>query len=88
MLQVMFELTLSRSFANSFQLASQPAVNDSKILDKLLDAYQQLAGAMPNFSRVQRRFESDSSYPELLAMFYSDILEFHREAYKIFRRNG
>ncbi|KAH8587407.1 hypothetical protein B0O99DRAFT_733524 [Bisporella sp. PMI_857] len=66
------------------QLASE--YND--IFDKLLDAYCQIAEAMPQFDRLQVSFCNDASFQAVLAMVYTDILEFHQRAYKFFRRRA
>jgi hypothetical protein len=54
----------------------------------LVDAYGQIAEAMPQFERLQRGFGDQTNFQAILAMVYEDILEFHRRAYKFFRRRG
>lgn len=41
---------------------------------------------MPQFDRLQEAFSDDPNFRAVLAMVYSDILEFHRRAYKMFRK--
>ncbi|EKG09537.1 NACHT domain protein [Macrophomina phaseolina MS6] len=53
--------------------------------EKLIDAYAQIAETFPRLDRLSSAFENESGFQELLAMFYADILEFHRRAYKFFR---
>lgn len=43
---------------------------------------------MPDFIRLRARFKDDENFRLVLAMIYSDILEFHRRAYKFFRRRS
>jgi hypothetical protein len=43
---------------------------------------------MPHFDRLQSGFGDDENFKVILAMVYSDILEFHQRAYKLFRRRG
>jgi len=56
------------------------------VFDKLVDAYSQIAQAMPQFDRLQEAFGDDPNFQVVLGMVYADILEFHRRAYKFFRR--
>lgn len=56
------------------------------MLDKLLDAYMQIAEALPRFDRFQNAFPDEKNLQNALAMVYEDILEFHRFSYKFFRR--
>jgi hypothetical protein len=73
-----------RESSNNAQLAS----NYSQIFDKLLDGYSQIASAMPQFDRLRSGFSDDENFNVIMAMVYSDILEFHQRAYKLFRRKG
>lgn len=66
------------------QLASEY----SSIFDKLVAAYAQIAEALPRFDRFEEAFKNNSAFQEVLAVVYADILEFHRRAYKFFRRRG
>jgi hypothetical protein len=67
---------------------SQIASDFSTKLDSLLNAYSQVADAMPDFSRIGTAFQDTPSVREVLAFIYEDILEFHRRAYKFLRRRG
>jgi hypothetical protein len=53
-----------------------------------VDAYAQIAEAMPHFDRLESAFNDDPQFRMVLAMVYADIVEFHRRAYKFFRRRG
>ncbi len=44
--------------------------------------------AMPRFDRLSAAFKDDTEFQQVLGLFYADILEFHRRAYKFFRRHG
>lgn len=66
------------------QLASQYA----EIMEKLLDAYGQIAAVMPRFDRISEHFAENTSICYMLSVVYADILEFHRRAYKFVRRRG
>lgn len=56
--------------------------------DKLIGAYVRIAENLPRFDRLSVTFQGTSDFQQVLAMVYSDILEFHRRAYKFFRRRG
>jgi len=43
---------------------------------------------MPRFDRLSAAFKDDTEFQQVLGLFYADILEFHRRAYKFFRRHG
>lgn len=43
---------------------------------------------MPRFDRLSAAFKDDPEFQQVLGLFYADILEFHRRAYKFFRRHG
>lgn len=43
---------------------------------------------MPRFERLGVAFQKDPNFQQVLALFYADILEFHRRAYKFFRAKG
>ena len=44
--------------------------------------------AMPRFDRLSAAFREDLEFQQVMGYFYEDILEFHRRAYKFFRRRG
>ncbi|KAH9216233.1 hypothetical protein DL95DRAFT_522785 [Leptodontidium sp. 2 PMI_412] len=60
----------------------------TNVFDNLVDAYQQIAEAMPQFERLQAAFRDQPNLQAILAMIYEDILEFPRRAYKFFRRRS
>ncbi|EXJ84684.1 hypothetical protein A1O3_05354 [Capronia epimyces CBS 606.96] len=70
------------------KLMVQLASNHIKIFEMLLDAYSQIAWAMPHFDRLRGAFSDDENFKVIMAMIYSDILEFHQRAYKFFRRKA
>jgi hypothetical protein len=43
---------------------------------------------MPRFERLRSDFNDDPVFQMVLANVYADIIEFHRRAYKFFRRRG
>ncbi|KAH7385941.1 hypothetical protein BKA66DRAFT_403042, partial [Pyrenochaeta sp. MPI-SDFR-AT-0127] len=56
--------------------------------EKLISAYAQIAENLPRFDRLSNAFRDNPDFQQVLAVIYSDILEFHRQAYKFFRRSG
>ena len=57
-------------------------------LEKLIDAYAMIGEAMPRFDRLSAAFKDDGEFQQVMGLFYEDILEFHRRAYKFFRQRG
>ena len=43
---------------------------------------------MPRFDKLSAAFKDDSEFLQVMGHFYEDILEFHRRAYKFFRKRG
>jgi hypothetical protein len=56
--------------------------------DRLLEAYRDIANALPRFDKLQHTFGQNEDFKKCLGLVYADILEFHQTAYKIFRRRG
>jgi hypothetical protein len=68
--------------------AIQLASEYTKSFDALLDAYSQIAEALPRFDRYRAAFIDNPDFQKVLGVVYEDILEFHRRAYKFFLRRG
>ena len=43
---------------------------------------------MPRFDKLSTAFKDDPGFLQVMSHFYEDILEFHRRAYKFFRKRG
>ncbi|RYP56345.1 hypothetical protein DL769_009929 [Monosporascus sp. CRB-8-3] len=54
--------------------------------DKLIEAYGKIVETLPRFQRFNDAFKNNSVFLAKLALYYADILEFHRRAYKMVRR--
>ncbi|KAI1734594.1 hypothetical protein F4680DRAFT_336723 [Xylaria scruposa] len=54
--------------------------------DKLIDAYGHIAETMPRLKNLGNTFKDSPALLTKLALYYVDILEFHRRAYKFVRR--
>jgi hypothetical protein len=57
-------------------------------LEKLISGYKEIAANLPRFDRLSATFAQDKNFQRVLAVFYEDVLEFHRRAYKFVRRRG
>ena len=68
--------------------AVQLASEHISSLDALLEAYNQIAEALPRLDRYGVTFIDNPDFQKVLSLIYADILEFHRRAYKFFRRRG
>ena len=67
---------------------TQIAQNHISALEKLIDAYAMIGEAMPRFNKLSDAFKDDPEFLQVMGHFYEDVLEFHRRAYKFFRRRG
>ncbi|PSN61329.1 hypothetical protein BS50DRAFT_534675 [Corynespora cassiicola Philippines] len=56
--------------------------------EKLIDAYAKIADLLPRFDRLAVALGHDHNFQALLALVYTDILEFHRRAYKFLCRKS
>ncbi|RYC58773.1 hypothetical protein CHU98_g7433 [Xylaria longipes] len=56
--------------------------------DKLIDAYGRIAETMPRLKNLGDAFKNSPALLTKLALYYADILEFHRRAYKFIRRKS
>ncbi|KAI3318736.1 hypothetical protein HD806DRAFT_510815 [Xylariaceae sp. AK1471] len=59
-----------------------------KAFDKLIDAYGLIAETMPRLKNLGNAFKNSPAVITRLALYYADILEFHRRAYKFVRRTS
>ncbi|KAJ8130813.1 hypothetical protein O1611_g2810 [Lasiodiplodia mahajangana] len=56
--------------------------------DKLIDAYGLIATTMPRLKNLGNAFKDSPALLTKLALYYVDVLEFHRRAYKFVRRKS
>jgi hypothetical protein len=54
--------------------------------EKLIEAYAKIADMMPRLDRLEHALHNDHNFQNVLALVYSDIVEFHRRAYKFVRK--
>lgn len=64
----------------------QASGNVFEVFDELMDAYENLGSRMPSLKGWEK--VDGEVVQNILWFIYEDILEFHREAMKIFRRPG
>ena len=57
-------------------------------MERILDAFNCLADALPRLDRLKATFPEDTNFNQVVGLIYSDIIEFHRRAYKFFRRKA
>jgi hypothetical protein len=55
---------------------------------KLIDAYVEIADTLPRFDQLSVVFNHSPNFQQILALYYVDILSFHREAYTFLRHPG
>lgn len=56
--------------------------------DSIIGAYSRIASSIPRFEILERTLAGRGKFHETLAVFYANILEFHKYAYKFVRRSG
>ncbi|PON26980.1 NACHT domain-containing protein [Trichoderma gamsii] len=56
--------------------------------DKLIDAYGRIAETLPRLNNLGDAFKDNPTLLTKLSLYYVDILEFHRRAYKFVRRRS
>ena len=56
--------------------------------DKLLDAFHEIGSCLPQFHDVADIFQCSDTIANYLALFYAEIIEFHYQAMRFFRKTG
>ncbi|KKP04433.1 NACHT domain-containing protein [Trichoderma harzianum] len=56
--------------------------------EQIIKGYSQLAESLGRFELLGNAFIHDPDFQQTLAVFYADILQFHKHAYKFVRRSG
>ena len=62
------------------------AAKSTESLDTLLDAYEEIGEQSPSYLQCQALFHKNDEMRSALIWYYSDIMEFHRNAIQIFTR--
>ncbi|KAF2141617.1 uncharacterized protein K452DRAFT_271241 [Aplosporella prunicola CBS 121167] len=70
------------------KLLLQIASNFSEALSKLLDAYEKIGENMPQVQQYQSLFQESPHMRKVLTMMYENLLDFHQEALRYFRRRA
>ena len=68
--------------------ALQIASDYLSAFEKLMKAYSEIADALPRFDQLGHALKDQPNFQAVLAVFYCDILDIHRRAYKFFRPSG
>ncbi|KAF4984798.1 hypothetical protein FZEAL_89 [Fusarium zealandicum] len=56
--------------------------------EKIMKAYSRIAEPLARFAMFDRTYTNNKDVQQTLAIFYSDILKFHKEAYQFVRRGS
>ncbi|KAL7964170.1 hypothetical protein HDV63DRAFT_398832 [Trichoderma sp. SZMC 28014] len=56
--------------------------------DQIIKGYSQIADSLQRFDILNTAFSNDHHFQQALAVFYADILQFHKHAYKFVKRSG
>lgn len=62
------------------------ARNYSSIMEKILQAFSDIADVLPRLDRLKATFPNDTNFNQVVGLIFSDIIEFHQRTYKFFRR--
>ncbi|CAN9170137.1 unnamed protein product [Alternaria alternata] len=63
-------------------------VDSLSAFEKLIDAYGKIGDMLPRLDRLSNALIGDQNFQKVLALVFSDIVEFHRRAYKFVRRKS
>ncbi|KAM5354528.1 hypothetical protein ACJ41O_001175 [Fusarium nematophilum] len=69
------------------KLILQVASEFVEAFETIIKGYARIAEPLTRFAMIDRSFSSNTEVQQTLAIFYSDILKFHKEAYKFLRRS-
>lgn len=64
------------------------ARNYSSVMEKILQAFSDIADYLPRLDKLKATFPRDTNFNQVVGLIYSDIIEFHQRAYKFFRRKA
>lgn len=56
--------------------------------EQIIKGYARIASSLSRFELLSAAFITDSNFQQTLAVFYADILQFHKHAYKFVSRSG
>lgn len=56
--------------------------------EQLIKGYSRIAESLHRFEILGNAFSDETQFQQTLAVFYANILEFHKHAYKFVRRSG
>ena len=56
--------------------------------EQLMKGYKRIADALGRFEILNDAFVGNADFQHTVAVFYADILQFHKHAYKFVRRNS
>lgn len=57
-------------------------------METILNAFSEIANVLPRIDRLKATFGDEAEFQQVLGLIYSDLMEFHKRAYKIFRRKS
>ncbi|TRX91448.1 hypothetical protein FHL15_007672 [Xylaria flabelliformis] len=60
----------------------------TEAFEQIVKAYSRIGESLTRFEVLQQSFHQNPAFQQTLTIFYSDILEFHKEAYKSVRRSS
>ena len=64
------------------------ARNYSNVMEKILQAFSDIADVLPRLDKLKATFPQDESLNQVVGLIFCDIIDFHRRTYKFFRRKA
>lgn len=58
------------------------------VMEEILEAYKNIAAALPRIDTLKAAFGNDKDFQLVLGSIYSDLLEFHHQAYSFFKHRA
>ncbi|VUC21965.1 unnamed protein product [Clonostachys rosea] len=69
------------------KLILKVASSNVEAMEKIIKGYSQIAGPLARFRMLNQTFSNNPQFQHVLALFYADIVSFHKEAYQFVRRS-
>lgn len=87
MLQLVQEQTKRETRSNMPMYSLQVAADYVEAIERIIKAYSRIGESLKRFRVLDATFSQNASFQQTLAVFYADILRFHKQAYTFVRRS-
>jgi hypothetical protein len=73
--------------ANALLYLLQVASDYVEAIEQIIKAYSRIGESLKRFRVLDEAFSKNTNFQQTLAVFYADILRFHKQAYTFVRRS-